>query len=218
MNKDKTKISNYYDTFSNFYDLFSSKAYYRIPREFAIKELSLDLNQTILNVPCGTGQNFEYFENYLNNTGQIIAVDLSEGMLEKAHIKVKKYKWKNIELMKEDVTKIDVDWVQCKLGNNLQFDAIFCDLGLSGFPQWEEVIDNLISLLKPNGKIVIMDWYIDKPSLRGSFIKWIGKGEVDRPLYQYLEKRVCNFKLMLPLSYPNPHTLLFFIITVCLLL
>jgi hypothetical protein len=40
-----------------------------------------------------------------------------------------------------------------------------------------------------------MDWYIDGPSLRGSFIKWVGKGEVNRPIYQYLENKVNNFKL-----------------------
>tara|TARA_B100002019_G_scaffold270039_1_gene263332 strand:- start:846 stop:1106 length:261 start_codon:yes stop_codon:yes gene_type:complete len=77
----------------------------------------------------------------------------------------------------------------------LKFDSIFCDLGLSGFPNWEKVIDNLITLLKPNGKIVIMDWYIYKPSFRGAFIKLIGKGEVNRPLYQYLESKVADFEL-----------------------
>ena len=40
-----------------------------------------------------------------------------------------------------------------------------------------------------------MDWYINKPSFRGAFIKWIGKGEVNRPLYQYLENKVTDFKL-----------------------
>ena len=40
-----------------------------------------------------------------------------------------------------------------------------------------------------------MDWYIAKFSLRGEFIKWIGKGEVDRPLYQYMENKVSNFEL-----------------------
>ena len=59
----------------------------------------------------------------------------------------------------------------------------------------EKVIDNLLSILKPSGKIVIMDWYLDKPSLRGEFIKWIGKGEVDRPIWQYLKTKVSNFQL-----------------------
>ena len=51
----------------------------------------------------------------------------------------------------------------------------------------------MLSILSPNGRLVIMDWYIPKPTLRGKFIKWIGKGEVDRPIYQYLKNQVMNF-------------------------
>lgn len=100
-------------------------------------------------------------------------------MLEKAQKKINENGWKNIQLFKADASKIDTEWVKIKLEPELKFDSIFCDLGLSGFPNWEKVIDNLITLLKPNGKIVIMDWYIDKPSFRGAFIKLIGKGEVN---------------------------------------
>ena len=53
---------------------------------------------------------------------------------------------------------------------DLRFNAILCELGLSGFPEWQKIIENLVALLKPNGKLVIMDWYIDRPSLRGKFI------------------------------------------------
>ena len=189
------KAKKYYDRFSKVYDWISSKSYYRKPREFAIEQLNLGLNQTVLNIPCGTGQNFEYYQNILSNSGTVIGIDISKGMLEKAQEKIDENEWKNIQLFKADATKIDTEWVKIKLGPELKFDSIFCDLGLSGFPNWERVIDNLITLLKPNGKIVIMDWYINKPSFRGAFIKWIGKGEVNRPLYQYLENKVTDFKL-----------------------
>ena len=191
----QAKAIKYYDKFSKVYDWISSKSYYKKPREFAIKELNLNTYQNVLNIPCGTGQNFEYYEKYLLNTGIIIGIDLSKGMLEKAQNKINKNKWTNIQIFKEDATKINPEWMKNKFKSELQFDSIFCDLGLSGFPEWEKIIDNLISLLKPNGKIVIMDWYINKPSLRGRFIKWIGKGEVNRPLYQYLKSKTADFKL-----------------------
>lgn len=189
------KATQYYDRFAKIYDWISSKSYYHKPREFAIKALNLERNQKVLNIPCGTGQNFEYFQKYLTNTGDIIGIDLSQGMLEKAKEKIDKNEWKNIQLFTADATKINIEWINLNIKQDIKFDSILCDLGLSGFPEWEKVIDNLIALLKPNGKIVIMDWYIDKPSLRGSFIKWIGKGEVDRPLYQYLERKIDHFKL-----------------------
>ncbi len=189
------KIAKYYDRFAKIYDFISSKSYYRKPREFAVNELNLNKNQTVLNIPCGTGQNFEYFQEYLQNTGKIIGIDLSSGMLEKAKDKIKKNKWNNIQIIKGNATEINAEWIKKEFEADLKFDAIFCDLGLSGFPEWGKVIDNLILLLKPKGKIVIMDWYIEKVNLRGMFIEWIGKGKVNRPIWQYLENKVENFNV-----------------------
>jgi ubiquinone/menaquinone biosynthesis C-methylase UbiE len=185
----------YYDKFAKIYDWVSSKSYYKNPREFALNELDLKPNQAVLNIPCGTGQNFIYFQKYLSNTGTIIGLDLSTGMLKQAQEKKDKNQWDNIELLAADATRVNVDWINLNIKQDFKFDSILCDLGLSGFPDWRQVIDNLLSLLKPNGKIVIMDWYIEGPSLRGSFIKWVGKGEVNRPIYQYLENKVNNFRL-----------------------
>jgi len=131
----------------------------------------------------------------MNGTGLIIGIDLSEGMLEKAKIKVENNSWQNIEIHQADATNINSAWVAKNVALSAPVDAVLCDLGLSGFPQWQTIIDNMLELLKPNGVLVIMDWYIPNPTLRGTFIKWIGKGEVDRPIYQYLEKQVTSFKV-----------------------
>lgn len=186
---------DYYDKFSMVYDIFSSRRYYHKPRSYSIGEMNLEEGQFVLNIPCGTGQNFEYFQQYMHNSGQIVGVDLSNGMLSKAKRKIEKNNWTNIEVYIGDAQAINNSWIKNKFGEATKFDSILCDLGLSGFPNWELIIDNLISMLRPGGKLVIMDWYIEKWSVRGEFIKWVGKGEVNRPLWQYLEERVINFKL-----------------------
>jgi ubiquinone/menaquinone biosynthesis C-methylase UbiE len=190
------KAINYYDKFAQVYDLFSPKWYYHEARDYSIKQLQLKEGDTILNLPCGTGQNLESIQDYLNNTGLIIGIDLSGGMLNKAENKVKKNEWNNIKLIKADATKVEPNWIKTQLNHSLKIDAILCDLGLSGFPEWKQVIDNMLLILPLGGRIVIMDWYLPKPTLRGKFIKWIGKGEVDRPLYQYLESKVSNFSVV----------------------
>ena len=186
---------HYYDRFSLVYDVLSPDWYYRKPRKFAIEVLQLKEGQTVLNLPVGTGQNLNYFQDYLKDSGKIIGIDLSEGMLSKARRKVVEGDWSNVELIKAPATAINADWIKARYGTPLQFDAILCDLGLSGFPDWQSIIDNLLSLLRPGGTIAVMDWYIDKPGLRAELIKWIGGGEVDRPLYQYLAERVTDFKV-----------------------
>ena len=195
--ENKKRAESYYDKFSFVYDLLSPENYYHKARTDAVKELYLIENQTILNVPIGTGQNLEYFQEYLKNTGLIIGVDLSEGMLSKAQKKIELNKWSNVELLKKDALSINKLLITpiLKSKNQEKVDAILVDLGLSGFPSWKKCIDAYIDLLTPKGRIVIMDWYIEKNNLQGAIVKWIGKGEVNRPIYQYLESKVDNFKV-----------------------
>ena len=155
--------------------------------------MHLNEGTTVLNLPCGTGQNFELFQKHLKNTGQIIGIDLSDGMLAKAKNKISKNEWTNIDIIKEDATNINPKWLIDQNYNSLKIDAVFCDLGLSGFPDWKEDIDNLYEVLAHNGRFVIMDWYLPVPSLKGDIIKRISKGEVARPLYQYLSSKSDNF-------------------------
>lgn len=61
MENKQRRATNYDDRFAKIYDWISSKSYYSKPREFAIKELNLDVDQTVLNILRGTGQNFEYY-------------------------------------------------------------------------------------------------------------------------------------------------------------
>ncbi len=195
--KRQKKAISYYDRFSKVYDLLSPKAYYHKARKLAVKELKLRENTTIINLPVGTGQNFKYFQSYLNNTGLIVGVDLSTGMLDKAQRKIDNNNWNNIQLLNIDATTINCEILNpsLKRNNSKGVASILIDLGLSGFPYWESCIDTYLSILNPGGRIVIMDWYIEQYSLRGELIKWVGKGEVNRPIWQYLQSRVDDFKV-----------------------
>ena len=93
MNNKQEMAIKYYDRFSIVYDLISSKRYYHKPRKYAIEQLDLQKHQTVLNLPCGTGQNFFYFQEHLHQTGQILGIDLSDGMLQKAKQKLEKNNW-----------------------------------------------------------------------------------------------------------------------------
>ncbi|MCF6246250.1 MAG: hypothetical protein L3J69_02705 [Desulfobacula sp.] len=82
----QTKATAHYDKISRVYDVFSHRAYYHKARLRAVNELRLKEEKSVLNVPVGTGQNIEYLQYYLKNTGVI--VDISKGMLEKAQDKI----------------------------------------------------------------------------------------------------------------------------------
>lgn len=194
-NEEQVKAIAYYDKISGIYN-FISNWHYKTARKYAIEKLELKKGQTILNVPCGTGVNFKYFQGALENSGLIIGIDLSSGMLDHAKRTIKKNAWTNIDLVFENATNIDQNWIEefSEQKGQIKIDAILCDLGLSGLPEWQKIIDNMISILRPNGKIVILDWYLEKSSPLSKFVKWIGKGEVDRPLWQYLKSNISDFE------------------------
>lgn len=194
---ERMMAKSYYDKFSYVYDVFSTQFYYHKARKAAIGALELQEGQTVLNVPIGTGQNFEYFQDYLHGSGQIIGVDLSDGMLSKAFKKVKNREYKNIALLKMDVADLSAEWMAeyRQTHPDLEIDAILCDLGLSGFENWQQVIATLISILKPQGRLSVMDWELKESSLRGEFIKRIGGGEVDRPIPAYLAQFLDDYEV-----------------------
>lgn len=191
------KVIQYYDKISGIYDCISNW-YYKKARNYGIEELKIKKGQTVLNLPCGTGVNFKYFERHLENSGLIIGIDLSIGMLNQAQRKAEKNGWNNIDLELVNATRVDKKWLEeySKKKGHDTVNAIFCDLGLSGLPEWRNIIDNMITILSPNGRIVILDWYLKEPSLRGKFVKWIGKGEVNRPIWHYLKSKVSDFKIV----------------------
>ncbi|MHA6260605.1 methyltransferase domain-containing protein [Sporosarcina sp. CAU 1771] len=78
----------HYDKLAGIYDSISNW-YYVKARQYAIEELDIQKGQTIINLPCGTGVNFKLFQKQLENTGRVIGIDLSSGMLDQAKRKIR---------------------------------------------------------------------------------------------------------------------------------
>lgn len=190
-------VSRYYNNLASLYDWLSPKSYYLKARKKAVKELGLGKGDTVLNVACGTGQNFELFQEYLKGTGLVIGIDFSAGMLAKAKEKIKRNNWHNIQLINGDANLISEKWLfeRLNLTEKTEINASICDLGLSAIPNWENVLNRMIEVTKPKGKIVIMDWYMEKLSWRGRFINLVGKADIRRPSWQYLKAKTDNFKM-----------------------
>lgn len=189
--------SSFYDTFSKAYDLASPKWYYKKARSAAVEQLFLKEQLLLLSVACGTGQSFEFYQDYLNGSGLIAAIDQSKGMLLQAQNKIDRHNWSNIKLALCDASTLTPNRINkdFQLNTAIKFDSAICELGLTAMPEWEKVIDNMISLIKPGGRIVIMDWYKESPNLRTKILNWIGNADITRPTWKYLKPRVDNFQL-----------------------
>lgn len=113
-----------YDHFApKAYDLLQCKTIYM--KETAVNTLGLKTGDRVIVFCCGTGQEFFYIQERIGPEGQILGIDWSDGMLQKANRKIADNGWTNAKLVKGDVTAIPESVVQ-----TASYDAGICTLGL----------------------------------------------------------------------------------------
>jgi len=149
----KSNIQKLYRRRAGSYDL-SANLYYLIGfrearyRKIAISKLCLSEGDSVVEIGCGTGINFEYVLDYIGSRGKLIGIDLTDAMLEKAKERVKKNNWRNIELIQEDAAKY-------AFPNYIS--AVYSTFALTLVHEYEEIIKNIEESLQADGKLVILD-------------------------------------------------------------
>jgi len=132
---------------------------------------------TVLDLGCGPGFFAIEIAKMLKDSGKVISADLQEGMLEKIDQKIKGTKLeKRIEIHKCQEDTIGVT-------ENVDFVLAF--YMIHEVPNQDGLLRELKSILKPDGKIFIIEpkFHVSKKSFEGMInrIKDIGFEIVDRP-------------------------------------
>jgi demethylmenaquinone methyltransferase/2-methoxy-6-polyprenyl-1,4-benzoquinol methylase len=156
-------------------------------RKKAIRELKALNPQSILDVATGTADMALLIHQILQPKN-IVGIDISEGMLKLGMQKVEKQKLKGIiALQKGDSEAIKF--------SNESFDAITSAFGVRNFEHLEEGLDEMLRVLKPGGKLVVLEFSKPRKSLFKGFYqfymnvvapkagKWLSK---NKEAYQYL--------------------------------
>ncbi len=116
----------------------------------AIKQMDIQVGNSILDLGCGTGRNAALMVKYIGETGHITGLDLSE-LMEKQFLQ--KFKGQtNISFAKQ---RIDQPFDLQK-----QFDIVFISFVIHGFPHEirSNIIQNALIHLKPGGIFYILDF------------------------------------------------------------
>ena len=181
----------WYDFFSKFYDSSLENLYFE-SRKRAVELLDLEAGQTLIDIACGTGANFKHIKA-LNIDSANYGTDFSEGMLEKAQATINKNNWNNILLFQADARELTPSFVKEKLDIDPSFDRIICVLGLSVIPDWEQVLENMLSLLNEQGRIVVVDVFAEKRDFNTWLVEKFARADLSREIWQYLEKKTIKF-------------------------
>ncbi len=97
----KTNPIPWYNLVAPLYDLSVKGVYNRARRE-TMRQLQLEPGQTVLDIACGTGENFKYVLENIGKSGTIIGTDYSAGMLAQARRKIEKNGWQNAYVIQAD--------------------------------------------------------------------------------------------------------------------
>lgn len=114
----------------------------------AISALNLQPGDTVVDLGCGTGLNFQLLHQAVTSTGKIFAVDLSDAMLDQARQIIALNKWTNIQLICADAAQFMFP---------PKVNAIVSTYTLTLVPDCERVISNAYKSLSPGGRLVILD-------------------------------------------------------------
>ena len=164
----------------------------KIWRRRAVRKLlPKDADFHILDVACGTGD-FSIAVARRSKNARITGIDLSDGMLAGGREKVARLGLDGrIELLKGDCEALEFA--------DDSFDGVCVGFGVRNFEHLEQGLREILRVLKPGGRLVILELSVPQNRLLLALYKlyflkilpWIG----GRAAYRYLPASVLNFPL-----------------------
>ena len=182
----------WYDLISPLYDV-AIRSLYEPYRKMVIQKLELQDGETVLDLGCGSGLNFEPIMAEIGPQGILVGVDVSAKMLARAQKVVNQNGWKNVRLFQQDVRRLDAVDFEALMGASLPVDKILCTLGMSVFPDWQVAFDKTFSLLKSGGKYGLMDLFNSDATLSTRLVNLLASSEISRRVWEPLHARCVDY-------------------------
>ena len=117
-------------------------------RRKAVRALRLKAGDVVLEIGAGSGRNLPYLLEAVGPQGRVIAVDASPGMLAEARKLVEREGWRNVELLHEDASQLELD---------RDVDGVLFSLSYSVLPEPRPALARAWTSLRSGGRVVVMD-------------------------------------------------------------
>lgn len=140
------KRARHYDFTANVYYLLGFREW--AFRKRAIEALGLQRGDTVVEIGCGTGLNFDLIQARIGPEGQLIGVDLTDAMLSRARERVEASSWRNVEL---------VECPAASFSFPPAVDGILSTFALTLEPDYDHVIKEGAKVLRPGRRWVVLD-------------------------------------------------------------
>ncbi len=193
----KEQVANMFDHIAYRYDFlnrFLSGGIDILWRKKAIRQLKELDPKKILDVATGTAD-VAIMTAHMLNPAKIIGIDISDGMLSFGRKKIEKIGLESIiELKNGDCETIKED--------DNSFDAVTVAFGVRNFQNLEKGLKEILRVLKPGGKLVVLEFSQPKATIVKQLYKVYmnvvapGMGKLfskNRNAYKYLDESIKKF-------------------------
>jgi ubiquinone/menaquinone biosynthesis C-methylase UbiE len=117
-------------------------------RRRAVRALGLRPGASVVDVACGTGQNFPLIQQAIGPEGRIVGIDLTDAMLAQAQQRIEDNGWSNVSLVQADAAAFEFP---------AEVDAILSTYALTQVPGCGEVVGHGAAALAPGGRWAVLD-------------------------------------------------------------
>ncbi|NNU33568.1 class I SAM-dependent methyltransferase [Mucilaginibacter sp. S1162] len=143
---DTAFVKNLFNDMSKTYDrvnYITSFGFSKRWRKQFVNEVTLSEGDVVADILTGMGECWEFSLNQIGQTGKIIALDFSEGMIQHAKARKDKLRGENIQILCEDVFNSSI--------SDSSVNAVICGFGIKTFSnqQLQKLSIEINRILKP---------------------------------------------------------------------
>lgn len=118
-------------------------------RRQAVAALDLEPGDSVLDVGCGPGTNFDLLREAVGPAGRVVGLDFSPGMLAAAGERVREHGWGNVDLVLADATRPVI--------GPAAFDGALATTAVSATPDVEAVVEHVHAALRPGARFGVQE-------------------------------------------------------------
>ncbi len=157
---DLQKVERVYSNYARVYDRIFGRIFHE-SRESAVRNLNVKPGERILEVGIGTGLSLPLYPQDC----QVIGIDLSSSMLEKAYERMVAHRLTNVLLLRMDAGRMDFP--------DDSFDTVMAAYVVTAVPDYRTVVTEMIRVCRPGGRIVMLNHFSNGNKLIAAFEKVI---------------------------------------------
>ncbi|MDG2184978.1 MAG: class I SAM-dependent methyltransferase [Mariniblastus sp.] len=143
------RLEHFYSQQAEVYDVYREKLL--LGRRELIRQIEFPRGGVWVDFGGGTGRSLEFIGQSLSELKKVYVVDLCPSLLAIARRRVKSFGWTNVEIVHGDATSFRPPEGYA--------DVVTFSYSLTMIPDWYLALEHARSLLRPGGKIAVVDFY-----------------------------------------------------------